>query len=68
VHEYGLKLSPLDEFENMDGLIFAVSHKAYLEMGQPKLLSYLRDGGVFADVKSALDPSKIERGIRYWSL
>jgi hypothetical protein len=28
----------------------------------------VKDGGVIADVKSALDPSKIGRGIQYWSL
>ena len=68
VHEYGLKLSPLGEFEKLDGLILAVSHKEYLEMGQQKLLSFVRDGGMVVDVKSALDPHKMERGIRYWSL
>ena len=67
-HEYGLELADLAKFEKLDGLIFAVSHKKYLEMGQPKLLSFVRDGGVVADVKSALDPHKMERGIRYWSL
>ena len=49
-------------------LILAVSHKEYLEMGQQKLLSFVRDGGMVVDVKSALDPHKMERGIRYWSL
>jgi len=68
VHEYGLRLAALDEFRELDGLIFAVSHKHYLEMGQPKLLSFVKSGGAVVDVKSALDPSKMERGIRYWSL
>jgi UDP-N-acetyl-D-galactosamine dehydrogenase len=68
VHEYGLKLTPLEEFKKLDALIFAVSHKNYIEMGCSKLLSCLRDGGVFVDVKSAFDASKMERGIRYWSL
>jgi UDP-N-acetyl-D-galactosamine dehydrogenase len=68
VHEYGLKLASLDEYKKLDGLIFAVSHKTYLDMGQSKLQSFIKDGGVLIDVKSALDPSKLERGIRYWSL
>ena len=67
-HEYGLELTPLDQFRALDALVFAVSHKAYLEMGQDKILATLRDGGVLADVKSALDPNKMPRGIRYWSL
>jgi UDP-N-acetyl-D-glucosamine/UDP-N-acetyl-D-galactosamine dehydrogenase len=68
VHEYGLKLASLDEYSKLDGVILAVSHKEYLQMGQLKLMSFIKDGGVFVDVKSALDPSKTERGIRYWSL
>jgi UDP-N-acetyl-D-galactosamine dehydrogenase len=68
VHEYGLKLSSLDEFAKLDALIFAVSHKHYLEMGVPKLCAFVRDGGIVVDVKSALDGTKMERGIRYWSL
>lgn len=68
VHEYGLKLSPLDEFKSLDGLVIAVSHKQYVEMGQSGICGLVRDGGVVADVKSVLDPTKIDRGIRYWSL
>ena len=68
VHEYGLTLSPLEAFKGLDGLVFAVSHKQYLEMGTAKLLEAVKDGGVVADVKSALDQTKIGRGIQYWSL
>ena len=67
VHEYGLKLSPLSEFANLDGLILAVSHKEYVEMGD-KLLGHVRDKGVVVDVKSMLEPSQMKRGIRYWSV
>ena len=68
VHEYGLKLTPLEVFKKLDALIFAVSHKNYIEMGCQKILSCVRDGGVFVDVKSSFDASKMERKIRYWSL
>ncbi|HEY2509802.1 MAG TPA: nucleotide sugar dehydrogenase [Polyangiaceae bacterium] len=68
VHEYGIKLSPLEAFKGLDGVVFAVSHKQYLEMGTAKLLEAVKDGGVVADVKSALDQTKIGRGIQYWSL
>jgi UDP-N-acetyl-D-galactosamine dehydrogenase len=67
-HEYGLELTPFAQLHDLDAVVFAVSHKAYLEMGQEKLLAPLRDGGVLVDVKSALDPSKLGRGIKYWSL
>jgi UDP-N-acetyl-D-galactosamine dehydrogenase len=69
VHEYGIKLSKtLDEFQKLDGLILAVNHQAYADMGQAKILGMVRDGGVVADVKSVLDPNKMDRKIRYWSL
>ena len=68
VHEYGVRLAPLDEFKNLDGIVFAVSHKQDIEMGTPKLCELVHDGGVVCDVKSALDASKIGRGIHYWSL
>ena len=67
-HEYGLELSPLEAFKDLDALVFAVSHKKYLEMGASKILSSLKDNGIFIDVKSALQPAQMERGIRYWSL
>jgi UDP-N-acetyl-D-galactosamine dehydrogenase len=68
VHEYGLKLLPPEEMSCLDAMVLAVSHRWYLDLGQPRLLAMIRDGGVMVDVKSALDPDRMERGIRYWSL
>jgi len=67
-HEYGLKLSPLEELRDLDALVLAVSHKKYAELGQEKLLGLVKPGGVVVDVKSAFDPAKVDRGLRYWSL
>jgi UDP-N-acetyl-D-galactosamine dehydrogenase len=67
-HEYGVTLNQLEEYKNLDGLIVAVSHKEYVQLGQPKLLSMVRDNGCFIDVKSVFAPAKMERGIQYWSL
>jgi len=67
-HEYGLTLNQLEEYESLDGLIVAVSHKEYVQLGQQKLLGMVRDGGCFIDVKSVFSPAKMERGIHYWSL
>jgi UDP-N-acetyl-D-galactosamine dehydrogenase len=67
-HEYGLELSELERFKDLDALIVAVSHKQYLEMGAKKLLGCVRDGGFFIDVKSAFKPADMERDIFYWSL
>ena len=67
-HEYGLELNQLEEFRALDGLILAVSHKQYLEMGAEKIVATLRDGGVFMDVKSAFEPAQVGNRVRYWSL
>ncbi|WP_394849449.1 nucleotide sugar dehydrogenase [Pendulispora brunnea] len=68
VHEYGLQLAALEEFHDLDALVFAVAHDAYMKLGQAKIQSFVRPGGIFVDVKSAFDPRKIDRQIRYWSL
>jgi UDP-N-acetyl-D-galactosamine dehydrogenase len=70
-HEYGIELSSLEEMRGLDALVLAVSHRQFLALGEEKLAAPLRDGGVFVDVKSALDPSRVEalgRRLRYWSL
>ncbi len=67
-HEYGLTLSSLDDFTQLDALIVAVSHKQYLQMGQKRLMDMVADNGAFIDVKSAFSASAMERGLTYWSL
>jgi UDP-N-acetyl-D-galactosamine dehydrogenase len=68
MHEYGVKLVPVEELVRLDALVLAVSHRWYLAQGQSRLLQMVRDGGVMVDVKSVLDPSRTERRIRHWSL
>ena len=69
MHEYGIKLAKWEDIRNLDGLIVAVGHKAYKDMGQEKLLTLVRHGGVVVDAKSMLKPSEMgDRGIKYWSL
>ena len=67
-HEYGIQLRTLEQMTELDALIFAVSHDWYLRLGQDRLASMVRDGGVLVDVKSALDPARVGRDVRYWSL
>ena len=66
--EYGLTLSDLGRFEALDGLVLAVSHAAYLELGQARLEGMIAEGGVIIDVKSALEPARCRSDLRYWSL
>jgi len=67
-HEYGVTLSSLDAYKGLDAVVLAVSHKEYMQMGAQKLVSFVRDGGLFIDVKSALSAAQMERGVQYWSL
>lgn len=66
-HEYGLELSPLSELRELDALVVAVAHDAYVELGEA-IFAPLRDGGIVVDVKSLFSPSKIDPRLRYWSL
>jgi UDP-N-acetyl-D-galactosamine dehydrogenase len=70
VHEYGIKLVDLKQIKDVDGVIVAVAHRSFLEMGMGELLKPLRDqkSGVLIDVKSILDPSKVPSSIKYWRL
>jgi UDP-N-acetyl-D-glucosamine/UDP-N-acetyl-D-galactosamine dehydrogenase len=71
MHEYGVKLAPLEEMTGLDALILAVSHKEYRDLGLSRLMAMLGDRGVLVDVKSVLDPAHVRQarqGVRYWSL
>jgi UDP-N-acetyl-D-galactosamine dehydrogenase len=66
-HEYGLTMDKLPKFKDLDALILAVPHRQYLEK-PAKLTSMLRDGGIFVDIKSTIDPKTVPGNLRYWSL
>ena len=67
LHEYGITLSELSAFQDLDALILAVNHREYVR-GLPELFERLKPSGVFIDVKSAADPAIVPEGISYWSL
>ncbi len=70
VHEYGIKLVDLKQIKDVDGVIVAVAHRSFLEMGLSELLKPMRDlkSGVLIDVKSIFDPSNVPSSIKYWRL
>jgi UDP-N-acetyl-D-glucosamine/UDP-N-acetyl-D-galactosamine dehydrogenase len=65
--EYGITLSDLSAFKNLDALVLAVNHKDYLAAPE-KLHAMLKSNGVLVDVKSALQPDTTPQGVVYWSL
>src|SRR5678809_1642452 len=70
VAEYGIHLQQWDELKNVDGLVIAVAHRVYVEMGLPDLLKPLRSQqeGVVVDVKCLLDQAKLPKTLKYWRL
>jgi UDP-N-acetyl-D-glucosamine/UDP-N-acetyl-D-galactosamine dehydrogenase len=67
-HEFGVTLSPIDAFENLDAVIYAVSHQAYADLGQAAIAAMVAPGGAIIDVKSSLVRADLPEGLRYWSL
>ena len=66
--DYGLTLSSLDAFTDLDAIIYAVPHAAYADRIASLIEKGLRKGGIVVDIKSALDPQTIGESHSYWSL
>lgn len=68
-HEYDLDLTSWDDFHNMDAIILAVPHDAFLKHPLVELVSRLNKPKLIVDVKSALDPSQLrEHDVHLWRL
>ncbi len=65
--EFGISLSPLSEFKQLEAVVIAVSHDAYRGLGAEAIRSMVRPGGVVIDVKSMFDAGDFP-GLSYWSL
>jgi UDP-N-acetyl-D-galactosamine dehydrogenase len=70
VAEYGIHLSDWSNLKDADGIVLAVAHREYVEMGQQKIASLLRSGqkGVLVDVKSIVDQTTLPKNVAYWRL
>jgi len=66
--EYGLTLSPFEAFKDLDALVFAVGHRAFLAGGPGALRGCLRPSAVLVDVKSCFQPGDFPAPMAYWSL
>jgi UDP-N-acetyl-D-galactosamine dehydrogenase len=66
--EYGMKIHPLDSLSDLNGLVYAVPHDAFRNTPGQKMANLLTQGGVFVDVKSALQPADMPSHVSYWSL
>ena len=66
-HEYGLSLSDLSKLSDLDGAVFAVPHKDYLD-NLADIVARVKPDGVIIDIKSALSPEEVGSGQTLWSL
>ncbi len=64
---YGIKLRPWDALSNLDGVVLVVPHAYYLDQ-LDHIVGSVRNGGVFIDVKSLVDPTSLRGDLKYWSL
>ena len=67
LQEYGLALGDGTALRDLDALVLAVPHRKYLA-DENSLFAMLKPDGVLLDVRSALVPSRVPAGLRYWSL
>ena len=65
---FGLTLSDIGDFRDLDGLVLAVPHQAYRVLPIAEIVAMLRPDGIVMDVKSVLNPDSLPPGISYWSL
>jgi UDP-N-acetyl-D-galactosamine dehydrogenase len=61
-------VQPWSELVSLDALILAVPHREVLARPVQDLLAPVREGGVFVDLKSAIDPKSVRPDVQYWSL
>jgi UDP-N-acetyl-D-glucosamine/UDP-N-acetyl-D-galactosamine dehydrogenase len=66
--ECGVRVVSWEELTALDALMLAVPHKEFLAKGPRELLLPLADGGVFMDLKSAIDTKEARPDVQYWSL
>ncbi|MCB9662879.1 MAG: nucleotide sugar dehydrogenase [Alphaproteobacteria bacterium] len=59
-HEHGVDLAALDAVHDMDALVLAVPHRAYVGLSTAALARRVRPGGVVFDVKAVLDRDALE--------
>ncbi|MBB3065117.1 nucleotide sugar dehydrogenase [Limibacillus halophilus] len=58
----------LSTLKNLDALVLAVPHEAYITEGSAGLSARTRPGGVIVDIRAVLDRAAIPRDRCYWSL
>ncbi|MHA7821021.1 MAG: nucleotide sugar dehydrogenase [Erythrobacter sp.] len=66
--ECGLELASKEDLTDLDGLVIAVRHDAFMGSLDSFIATNLKKGGVLVDLKSVLKPEQYEADYAYWSL
>lgn len=67
--EFGLDLTPIEDMNSADAVIFAVPHREYREQGWKLFDGILRNtNGVVSDVHTVLDREAVPQGVKLWRL
>ncbi|MBL0389247.1 nucleotide sugar dehydrogenase [Tumebacillus sp. ITR2] len=68
-HEYGVKLTALQDLPPADAIVYAVPHAFYRELGWNGLSGLLKNGrGILVDIKHQLPPQDCPTGVTLWRL
>jgi UDP-N-acetyl-D-galactosamine dehydrogenase len=68
LRDHGVELTALESLDDLDALVLAVPHKAYMNGELQRLVGALSSGSILVDVKSILSPADMPDGVVYWSL
>jgi UDP-N-acetyl-D-galactosamine dehydrogenase len=68
LRHHNVRVLPWSELVELDALILAVPHRELLAKGSEGIAMPLRKGGIFMDIKAAIDPKKVRPDLEYWSL
>ena len=66
--EYGVELSTIDNFLNLDALILAVPHLTYQSFDVSGFANMIAENGILIDVRSSIRSDQLRNDIDYWSL
>lgn len=64
----GITLMPLDHLRELDAVVFAVPHRAYLDGLEANIADMLNRHGIVIDIKSVLNLTCLPPDLVYWSL
>jgi UDP-N-acetyl-D-galactosamine dehydrogenase len=68
MHEYGIRLAGWEEMRDLDALVLAVAHTAFVG-AEERILACCRPGAPVMDVKSVLSPDVVRKaGFSLWRL